>query len=149
MTDDAALPMRSFTATLLLLLLPALLVPAGFLLRVCACAEPRLEPTVRSCCAKPAEETASTRSCCSTERRAPRDGDAPTASALDCRCRLVPLADDAPTPLPSAPFVLVTPPQHPQPLFTITLPEPTRLAATTAESRPPPQRSQRNLPLRL
>lgn len=149
MTDDARPPMRSFATTLLLLLLPALLVPAGFLLRVCACAEPGFAPPARSCCAEPAAAAAPTSSCCSTERRAPRDGDTPTASALDCRCRLVPLADDAPTPMPSAPFVLVTPPQHAQPLFTIALPEPARRTATTAESRPPPQRSQRNLPLRL
>ena len=120
------------------------------MLRVCACAERRTVPQQSSCCASHATPAAeSAKGCCSSDRRAPHDDDAPTASALDCHCRLVPLADDTPTPLPSTPFVLVTPPTYEQTLFAITQPAQPRLAATTAESRPPPQRRQRNLPLRL
>jgi hypothetical protein len=138
--------MRSLPALLLLCLLPALLLPAGLLLRVCACAEARVATETASCCAAEAPEPVA--SCCRDASERPADG-APTASALDCRCRLVPVGDDAPTTMPGAPFVLALPPVHGSAVPPVPAPTTHAQPRLTFSCRAPPPYGKRNLPLRL
>ena len=140
--------MRSSLA-LLLMLLPALLLPAGAMLRICACDEWRPARQQPTCCSAPeVVETERMPSCCSGHGTDPR-GELPTASAEDCHCRVVPLSDEGPGTPPPLPFAWLPPMPTPQPVFVQMVQPEERLAAPAAQSRAPPPFARRNLPLRL
>jgi hypothetical protein len=154
--------MRSLATTLLLLLLPGLLLPAGLLLHICRCAETLSTPPAHDCCAPAATAVAAVDggSCCGhgTAASAPTEPQPvepppdrpPAARARDCGCVWVPLADDQPEPArpDPSPVALVEPPA-PGALVLPTPPAPVRPHAVhSAYGRPPPDH-QRSLPLRL
>ncbi len=138
--------MRSFATLLLLLLaLPALVLPAGLWLHVCRCLTPVRDAALACCAVHSAPEAAPT--CCGS--RKPTDDGSPLRVVPKCGCEWIALADDRPDSSPPEPAAL-----------------PTTTAATTvvafvlrAEAMPPhpawarttsraPPGQQRNLPLR-
>ena len=146
--------MRFFAAFLLLLAMPGLLLPAGFLLRICRCdATPKSEQ--RSCCsAATATAAAPTRSCCQHRQdrdEAPPDR-TPRAHANQCGCVWLHVPDDRHDPtLPdgASPMLGSTPTTCTLPVAPTWSTPNACIAAPWVESRPPPPGTNRNLPLRL
>lgn len=146
--DDPALPMRHAALLLLILVLPGLLLPAGFLLRICRC-EP--VPTVAACCAAHAEP-AEHAGCCRHAQRPPAfpDDGLPRTHADGCGCIWLTLPAERPDPAPPGSDPLLAP--APAPLRIEPLPAPPTVVRTVVPRsqhvRPPPDH-QRSLPLRL
>jgi hypothetical protein len=154
--------MRAAVLTLLWLLLPGILLPAGLWLHVCRCA-PR-EVRVATCCATadPAEPAAdlaggqeprsSRPSCCAHHELRPTGApaDPPSATADECGCVWVTVGDDQPEPNRPAPFDLALP--APKLRWRAPWPPLRRAVELRAPAwavvRPPPDHH-RSLPLRL
>jgi len=152
--------MRTLSALLLLLVLPGLLLPAGFVLHVCRCARAAdgtaAAPT-RSCCAAhaatnpPAEAT----SCCA-RARAGKSVDAALrgshASRDDCACLWIKAPEHKPAPAPLGKGLDARFEALPvgSPTAVLMLADGGhRCRWHRAESRPPPPDRHRNLPLLL
>ncbi|MFY9345021.1 MAG: hypothetical protein WAT39_21200 [Planctomycetota bacterium] len=148
--------MRFLPTLLLLLVLPGLLLPAGFVLSLCPCAE-RAEPTAESCCGP------SSCGCCvaTTQANDNPDDDAvgQTAGAhQDCLCPVLRGPDRKTAAVAPdrggdpgrcedpGPDPIVLPPEWPhcEPLT----PGATQYGEAAERSPPPPDRA-RNLPLLL
>ena len=143
--------MRTLVATLLLLLLPGLLLPAGLLLHVCRCAPPPTAATAASCCSHEAAAAPTERACCSSstaERGS--DDDRPALRSDDCGCLWVTITDDQPDPTRPEPAPFAVPVALPganSPL-PASSPRTSRSQHVVTATRPPPGH-QRSLPLRL
>ncbi len=142
--------MRLAIAFLLLLVLPAMLVPAGMHWRVCQCQAMRSHEA--SCCHQPA--TAPARACCAHREATPRPAAGlPAARAKTCGCvwLALPDLDPAPvrgdTPLAALP---VTPPDLPTAFAAapVTAVPGARVWRSADDHHPPPGTA-RTLPLRL
>jgi hypothetical protein len=153
--------MRPLAASLLLLLLPGLLLPAGAVLRVCLCAWHGV-PAGAGCRAaqdgpKVAPDAARQAGCAKCRAHARMDAATPTAQPIEhtsCHCVIVdgpdePMQGTSPPAGPPlrAPSAAVMP--------ALVLPAPYADGADGARTwppahdRPPPPHRQRNLPLRL
>lgn len=151
--------MRVLPALLLLLVLPGLLLPAGFVLHVCLCAVAAAGPAdapQADCCgatrAQGARAHAGT--CCHRiSGGAPADdAPGPRASRDDCSCLWIQAPEHKPAP---APLGQAPDPRLDAPLVGWAIAVPgladggDLLAWPCAESRPPPPDRHRNLPLLL
>lgn len=140
--------MRPAALLLLMLVLPGMLLPAGFLLRICRC-EPA--PVAAACCAAHADPTPH-HGCCRHADRAPApvDDGLDRAQADGCGCIWLTLPAERPDPAPPGSDPLLAPPPAPMRIAPLP-PLPTAVTAPMPRSlqvRPPPDH-QRSLPLRL
>jgi hypothetical protein len=137
------------TALLLIALLPALLLPAGFAWHLCGC-EP-MGSTPAACCAQEDRgerpEPAATSCCCEPKSRLPAEDEGETAGCGACRNLVVP--DDGNEPkTPESPV-------PPLPPLAPVVASPTAIPATAARvpcwpsaaNRAPPPGHTRTLPL--
>jgi hypothetical protein len=150
--------MRAVAATLLLLLLPGLLLPAGLWWHVCRC-EP-LPTATHACCGPDAPADAGRAACCRHRRfvdaatPAPQPGSPPQAASDDCGCVWLevphsPQQPSPPEPAPPLPCALaVAGPARPWRLPAPTLQAQPRAHLVATSRPPPPPHRQRNLPLR-
>lgn len=150
--------MRSLTAFLLLCMLPGLLLPMGFVMRICRCAEASVAqfPEGRSCCAKKSVPSLAPKSSCCQhaghDRRSPSpEGGTTEVTAVACRCDWVKIADHQPDSTPPAAHLQLDL-SHP-PIGPVTVPplgdQGCLRPWPAAENRPPPPDRARNLPLLL
>jgi hypothetical protein len=143
--------MRALVATLLLLLLPGLLLPAGLLLHVCRCAPPPTAANAPSCCSHEAPAAPAERACCSSSTADRGSGDErPTLRSDDCGCVWVTITDDQPDPTRPEPTLFAVPAALPGASSPLPATSPRAHSShhVGAAIRPPPDH-QRSLPLRL
>ena len=151
--------MRSVATLLMLLLaLPGLVLPAGFLLRICRCDRVTASPDAAAtpgCCGAQQKAQASLprpccqHSCCRTSDRS--DDGAVQVAPVCCKCVFVKVPEHQPEP---------SLPQHASSTDVLALPtstvaaipalgDPGRALRRFAVTHPPPRNHHRNLPLRL
>ena len=155
--------MRSLATLLVLMLaLPGLVLPAGFLLRICRCSAAASSAAAaasgscaaHSCCATPVGKPATPpatccQHCCTTEDRS--DHGPVQVAPRGCKCVWVKVPDHQPKPAP--------PQQPPSPDVQALSPSTTGVIPVLADAgrklptfevaRPPPRDHHRNLPLLL